>query len=299
MLLRYLLLILLFCTSTLQAAETDVIGVNYAYQGKHHHVFGRKIAGVYYFNENATKTIKLATSNWPPYIGERLCDKGWVFQLAVALFTSQGYQVQIEFLPWARAIRTVESGEADLLFPEYFIEPTAPSDNFIGKYRHDLLALSDSFPGGLVRFFKRRGSTDKFVGNLDNLAGESIGVVRGYQNTPEFDAMMDRGHFNILTVMNELQQIKVLAAGRVNLIIADPIALEYAIKSSHLNAERQQALSNSIQAVMPALSYNPLHFAVSKRHPEWQTILNQLNLTMRTFLQSGETKRIITNKNCH
>jgi len=98
-------------------------------------------------------------------------------------------------LPWARAIRMAESGLVDMLYPEYFIESTAPSDMYKGTNRVEHLVLSRKLPGGPIVFMKRKGETDQYRGNLLNLRNEKIGVVRGYQNTPEFDALMDMGFF--------------------------------------------------------------------------------------------------------
>ena len=41
-----------------------------------------------------------------------------------------------------------ESGKADILYPEYFIENSAPSDVFKGTKRLEHLALSNKLPGG-------------------------------------------------------------------------------------------------------------------------------------------------------
>lgn len=37
-----------------------------------------------------------------------------------------------------------------------------------------------------------------------------IGVVRGYQNTPEFDRLMDDGYFTIVEANNDLQIARML-----------------------------------------------------------------------------------------
>lgn len=148
----------------------------------------------------------------------------------------------------------------DILFPEYFIESTAPSDVIKGKM---------------------------------------IGVVRGYQNTPEFDAMMDSEQFSTIDAVNELQLMKLLVAKRVDLIIGDPEVFNFSVSFSNLANQNKQALLNGVEAVQPALKYNHLYFAVSKKYTELHTLLDDINLALLEFQQSGETDRIVnTDSKC-
>ncbi|WDE01786.1 transporter substrate-binding domain-containing protein [Thalassomonas actiniarum] len=269
--------------------------VSYVENGTVVNITGEITTDGYRFNSRSKKTVNLATLQWPPYIGENLCNKGWVFQYAVALLVQKGYQVNIHFYPWARAVRLVELGAMDILFPEYFIESNAPSDNIKGTSRRDLLELSKPYPGGEISFLKRKAEQDKFQGKLKNLVGEKIGVVRGYQNTPEFDAMMDAGLFDIIETVDDLQLMKMLAAKRVNLIIGDPLVLRHTVKHSSLPQQDKALILQETANVLPSLQYNHLYFAVSKKAEDWQQLLADLNLGITAFAQSGETRRIISN----
>ncbi|WDE14432.1 transporter substrate-binding domain-containing protein [Thalassomonas haliotis] len=269
--------------------------VSYVKNGKVVKITGEITADGYRFNSQSKKTINLATLQWPPYIGEHLCNKGWVFQYAVALLAQKGYQINIHFYPWARAVRLVELGAMDILFPEYFIEANAPSDNIKGKSRRDLLELSKPYPGGEISFLKRKKEQDNFQGKLKNLIGEKIGVVRGYQNTPEFDAMMDAGLFDIVETVDDLQLMKMLAAKRVNLIIGDPLVLRHTVEHSSLSRQDKESILQETANVLPSLQYNHLYFAVSKKAENWQQLLVDLNQGIAAFEQSGETQRIVSN----
>jgi len=275
------------------AFANEKISVGYFKQGKYIVSEGIKTSTGYVFNQNSNKTVKLSTLDWPPYIGRNLCNKGWVFKFTVALLASKGYQVEIDFLPWARAVRSVELGISDILFPEYYIEDSAPSDYVKGKRRREVLMLSNEFPGGMIGFLKRKGEADKFKGNLNNLKGEAIGVVRGYQNTPEFDAMMDNDEFNIVQAVDDLQLVKLLVAKRVNLIIGDPTVLRFTVNYSDLPAPEKAKLLNSIEQVQPEIKYNALYFALSTKNKSANSILKDINTGLYEFKNSGETQRII------
>ena len=271
----------------------EAVKVEYFVDGKLHVINGTKTSKGYHFNEQSKKILNLATLNWAPYIGENLCNKGWVFQFTVALLVSKGYQVNIHFYPWARAAMLVEIGQMDILFPEYYIEDSAPSDVVKGKKRTELLALSNKFPGGAVSFLKRKNETQKFTGNLNQLKGEMIGIIRGYQNTPEFDAMMDDKLFDVIVAGNELQLMKLLVSKRVGLIIGDPSVFKYSVYNSNLSDSDKQALLNAVEEVHPTLQYNYLHYAVSVKSKNWRELMNDINIALLEFEQSGATANII------
>jgi polar amino acid transport system substrate-binding protein len=272
-------------------AFADPLVVNYSLNNQRFSFVGEQTAQGYRFNSASNNILNLATLNWPPYIGENLCNKGWVFQFAVAVLVSKGYQVNVSFYPWARSVKLVEQGKVDILFPEYFIEDSAPSDVITGKKRTELLVLSNKFPGGAVSLLKRKGEVFDYQNNLNKLKGKIIGVVRGYQNTPEFDTMMDNKQFDVINAVDELQLIRLLAAKRVELIIGDPKVFYYSVNHSTLSDHVKQTLLSSIEEVKPRLKYNNLYFAVSNKYKHWQKLINDINLALVKFEQSGETTR--------
>ena len=133
----------------------------------------------------AEKTIHLATSEREPYIGVNLPNNGYVYELVSEAFKRVGYDVEISFYPWARAVRNVEKGQLHGLLPVYYDESLAGD-----------LVFSDPFPGGKIGLLKKK--TTKVTYPVDpgsnqtealrSLWDFTFGVVRGSVNTPEFDA---------------------------------------------------------------------------------------------------------------
>jgi polar amino acid transport system substrate-binding protein len=282
-------------------AKASRISVDFTYHGKPVSILGERIGPhTYLFNRGAVKKIKVTTLDWSPYIGETICNQGWVQQFAIALLATRGYEITSSFLPWARTIMVAETGLADVLYPEYYIEPDAPSDVIKGTKRVANLAISKRFPGGPIAFVKRKGDPDHFKGNLLNLSGEKIGVVRGYQNTPEFDALMDKGFFNISTAVDDLMNVRKLVTHRINLIIGDPSVIIFSVYQSDLSSEQKKAILNHIETVKPVIKYNYLYFAVSRKRPDWKIILADINAGIDEFETSGLIFKIIqkANKEC-
>ncbi|TMP36004.1 substrate-binding periplasmic protein [Pseudoalteromonas rubra] len=283
----YLCFILLYPLKSLATAKE--LSVTYRdYKGTHT-VSGEKVSdGTFRYNIQADKQIKVTTLEWQPYIGLNLCKQGWVMQATIALLHSQGYGATVTFYPWARAVAYAENGKVDLLVPEYFIEPESPSDTFPGTRRLDHLTLSEAFGWGPIALYKRKDyNTDHFT-SLPALADERIGVVRGYQNTPEFDRLMDAGKFNVMEAVDDAHNIRLLMAGRVNLIVGDPevIKMEIASFAQQSNTELANMATNLVM-VEPILQMNGLFFAVSKHNKYGKTLLFELNQAIAEFKKHG------------
>ena len=279
----------------------EVVNVNFQHMGKDYHIQGHGNKNTYVFNAGAKKKVSFSTLEWPPYIGQNICKQGWVQQLTVALLASQDYEITISFYPWARTISMAEKGRVDILFPEYFIEPAAPSDVIKGTKRTDHLALSSPIPGGPIALLKRKDFKSPFKGELTALKGQHIGVVRGYQNTPEFDALMDSGFFRIDNSVDDLMNAIKLSKNRVNYIVGDPSVIFFSIKTGkHLSEKMKKSVANNIEVVEPPLQYNNLYYAVSKKNPEWKIMLKTLNKAIASFEKDGTTQKIIndTKKQC-
>jgi len=194
--------------------------------------------------------------------------------------------------------QAVHIRENDILYPEYFIEPDAPSDIFPGTKRVDHLAISRPFPSGHIAFMKRKEESTVFKGDMSDLKGAKIGVVRGYQNTPEFDRLMDQGFFKIDAARDDITNAKKLMKKRVDLIIGDPSVVRFAIASdTSLTDDEKKECLNGIETVKPILRYNHLYYAVSKKPPQWKETLETVNRVLDEFEKSGEMERIIRDTN--
>lgn len=266
--------------------------VQYSFQGKPYQYQAIIDGNEYTFNSASPNIVNMATLDWPPYVGRNLCNLGWSLQFAIAVLTAKNYRVNVYFYPWVRAVKMVESGQMEILYPEYFIEDTAPSDIFPNIKRRELLVESNELVGGNISLFKRKDSPFIFSGNLKAIEGKTIGVVRGYQNTPEFDAMMDKGLIQIIEAVDDTQLLKLLLGKRVDLIIGDPQVFEYVIDSSNISFSEKQVMKDKIVEVSPALKYNHLYFAVSTKYAHWKQLLEDINLSLLDFEASGETQRI-------
>lgn len=220
---------------------------------------------------NAEK-IRLSTLNWEPYIGEKLKDHGFVAELVKKAYASKGYEVELTYLPWARVVAMAKNGNFDGYLPEYYSE----------SLKTDFL-ISNPYPGGPLVFFKRKDTKITFK-SLSDLKPYSIGVVRGYLNTIEFD---NASFLKKDVVRDDLTNIKKLTAGRIDLMVADKFVGYHLIETQYPKAR------DKLDVVEPVLEEKQLYLCISKKTPLATKKLNAFNSGLKQLISTGKIHKIL------
>lgn len=229
----------------------------------------------------AEKTVKLATLVWEPYVGPSLKNNGYVSEIVVEAFKRSGYATEIEFYPWARALKTAEYGEVDGVVPEYFDES-----------RKAKFVFSDPFPGGPVGLYKRKDTiaaypVDPRISQTEALRGLRdfrFGVVRGYINTAEFDAA---DFLRKEEVFSDELNLKKLYNKRIQFMFIDKLVAEHLVKNKFPQYEAE------LEFMEPPLENKLLYIAFSKQVPDYQAKLAAFNAGLQQIIADGTLAKII------
>jgi ABC-type amino acid transport substrate-binding protein len=223
----------------------------------------------------ARPVVRLASLEWEPYIGTRMPDQGYVAALIRAAFADQGLRVEIEFYPWARALHLARTGAVDGLMPEYF----NPSREAEFEY-------SAAFPGGPLVLYKRRGDATAFATDpaqdqdaaLRALKARRFGVVRGYLNTPVFDAAT---YLTKEEANDDATNLRKLAYGRIDLAVIDRRVAEHVIRTQYPD------YAGKVEPMAPALAEIPLYIAFSRKSPRKAAALAAFNRGLAAMRADG------------
>ena len=224
----------------------------------------------------SAQELTFATLNWEPYIGQKLEDEGFVAEIVRAAFQRSGYdKVTFLFYPWARTLKASQAGLVDGYLPEYYASSIEAHHLF-----------SAPFPGGPLVFLKLKAKDIPYH-SLPDLKPYKIGVVRGYVNTREFD-MAD--FLNKEEVANDLQNLKKLLAGRVDLIVIDKYV------GDHLLDTRLPGRKQNTDFLDPPLGVNDLYVCFSKKKNYAETLRNDFNAGLRQIREDGTLMQIMNKK---
>lgn len=201
----------------------------------------------------AAEIIRLASLEWPPYTGAQLPDGGESTATLKAAFAAAGYQLEVDFLPWERALalaKAPNSGYAGY-FPEYFSEAISTSFLFSVAIGYGPLGLAE-----------RRNQPLQWLQPAD-LQRYRIGTVQGYVNTQAFDQAVAAGLQPVETAGSDAQNLKKLAAGRIDAAIIDPHVMRHL-----LNHDASLASIKQLLAFNPRLLENKALYVCFRNGPD-------------------------------
>lgn len=199
---------------------------------------------------------------------------GFLIEVTKAAMRRMGYEVTVEFMPWIRALRSVESGEAEALLGTYYTEERAEKMQFTHR-----IGTSE------IVFFKLRNSRISFS-RLEDLKPYPIGTIHGAAYTPEFDTAP---YLTKEPVPDHVLNIKKLLAGRVPLIVEKRLVV--------LNTLASMAPETATEVVALDPPLKSAHFfnAFSRKKPGYQLKVNDFNTGLELISRDGTLQRIMEN----
>ncbi len=216
-------------------------------------------------------TITAAGDPYPPYGDPNHPDGGLGMEIIRAAYKTQGHEVTMEYVPWARAETGVKNGSYDI------VPFTWRTDA-----RVKVLLFSTAFAVGNVRFIKRKGDPFEFNG-LESLKGKQVGTVLGYGYGDAFTQSTAFARENGKDLMTN---IKKLLRNRVDLTLEDEIVARAAIAAGDPHALEQ------IEFVKTPLAVNPLYVTAGLQNPKAQEIIGAFNKGLEVIKANGTYDRI-------
>jgi len=223
--------------------------------------------------------IYLATLEWPPYSGKNLPNGGETVEKVVTVFRRLGYDAQIEFLPWSRAVRA-SSGESPTylgFFPEY------PSDNshflFSGSLGESMI--------GLV--YKKSSKPD--LRTISSLSNYRLGVVKDYINTQEIDRLIQSGEIKPNVAINDRQNLVSLLNNEIDIAVIDQRVMRYILENDaglKIRAKDKFVFDTTLS------QRQTLHLAFSRYHPN-SALFEEFNATLQLInleLEKEDTTKL-------
>lgn len=182
------------------------------------------------------RTVHVSTLDWPPYTGSSLPRGGATTEVVRQAFDQVGYQTEVAYRPWKRAIDMALKGTSDVIayFPGYHCRH---QDGFVA---------SEPIGSGPLGFAEHAEAPITWD-TVDSLGDQrlKIGTVLGYANTDEFDAKVGTGWIIAIPAPDDITNLKKLARKRLDAVVIDKFVLEYL-----------KATEASLKNYRPVLEFN-------------------------------------------
>lgn len=190
-------------------------------------------------------TVKLASTEWPPFTGHDLPGHGESTQKVVEVLCSIGFNTVIDFFSWQELLREVRKQESPYIgyFPEY-------------QLADDRVVLSAPIERSEVGL----AVLDPTLHNLtfNSLAQKKIGVVRGYINTQYIDQAIQQRQLNPIYADSDQVNIQHAVNGMVDAIVIDKKVLKYLLQT-------QKTSTSTFSFIAPFTEIKTIHIAFIQR----------------------------------
>ncbi|GAB3444942.1 substrate-binding periplasmic protein [Insolitispirillum peregrinum] len=165
--------------------------------------------------DTSPRPIQMLTLFWPPYTGEALPYGGESTRILRSVFEREGIPVEVGYVPWPRALTMFQQKQADILYPEY-----------AERAGQDGCLLSQAYQVTSLSLVERRDMPLRW-NLLSDLSSYTLGVVRGYINSPGVDALVRTHRLQVEADNNDTTNIRKVAAGRIDGAFIDPQVYRY------------------------------------------------------------------------
>lgn len=217
-------------------------------------------------------TVVLATDPWPPYYGPDLNDGGYFTDIVTEAFKRVGYTCEVKFVPWKRALERAQRGSYDGILGAFYAESRTRD-----------FAYSEPISESHLAFFSKKGRGIRYQ-TLQDLSQYSIGVIRGYSYSEEFEAATELRTEEVNRVEQNIEKV---LANRIDLFIDSQEVVSYLLNTT-LSDQKDQ-----LEMLTPPYKTNTLYVLISKKNPQHQRIVNDLNRGLQMLKEDGTYDAIL------
>lgn len=217
------------------------------------------------------RKLLLAATEYPPYYSESLPLGGPVTEITVQALRRSGHEVEVVFLPWARALRLGELGAVDGLVGVWHSPPRDASFLF-----------SQPVASNHVVLCKMKGRPPERFTSFEALRPYTVGVVLGYADPPGLAA----AGVTTESVSDDLHNLRKLAAGHVDLVLIDNRVERYLARRNFADGGK------AIECLQPPVQDIPQHLAVSRHSADAAELVAAFDEQLKRMLESGEFQEI-------
>ncbi len=218
--------------------------------------------------------ITIVSCDWKPYAGQDLPGYGFTSEIIAKALENVGHKATFKFLPWKRVMYTVKAGKYDAAYSAYYSDERAK--NF---------ALTEPYANSKLVLISKKGKNIKYS-KLNDLSSYSIGVVRGYVNTPEFD---NADYLKKIEATDDLASIRMLFRERMDLIVMDKFVAIYNLK----NSPTLEGDFSDVEFLKPPLKIQPIYCMFSRAKPGFEKKIADFNKGLKAITEDGTVKAIM------
>lgn len=217
-----------------------------------------------------SKTYKIVWEQYPPYeYEENNVIKGLDIEILRAIEKAENVKFEFVQVPWERALRMAQTGEADGIISLFKTEERQAFLHFPSEglaFEKNVIFAKNTYKGDIK--------------TVADLKGKTIGITSGYSYGKTFD---DATGFTKDPSTDQETMFKKFVNNRYEMVISNELVGHYMLKS--LNAKDYKILSYVADNQM-------LYIGISKKSVNSKEVLDLINRGLANLKKSGELAKI-------
>ncbi len=222
------------------------------------------------------RTLEILTLHYPPYeYEEDGMLKGIAVDVVEEVFNRMDHPIQINLVPWDRALSMIEHGAADALFTAY----KTPEREAFCDFSNEVLVDQT------ISLFVREDSTIQFDGDLSSLEGYTLGTVRKLGYGSVMDKALKHGVLtNVEATRTAEKNMAMLILNRVDVLVSN--------KYGAYDILKRLKRTDKVKELTPSIEHVSSYLAFSKKR-NLSHIRDQFDFTLKEMKMDGSYQRII------
>jgi len=218
-------------------------------------------------------TLRIAAENsWPPYSDAR--GLGLSYRIVTEALKVVGHDIHIEVVPYARALRLADSGDADAVWNVTLDDSTRQRFHF---GQQPLLRATGYF-------YYKRGNEKAYQSLVEVPDQTRIAVINDYEYGNTFVEQQQR--FILIRVATQTQIVKLLQSGRADMAIMFEQVAQYTLQQSGQTEALSKGARNHVSDIYLAFNRNEPSSAQYARDLDHGLIEIQSNGTYQKIMDA-------------
>ncbi|WP_158999787.1 substrate-binding periplasmic protein [Pigmentibacter ruber] len=231
--------------------------------------------------KNKISYVSLGTIYWT-----RIRKKWPVAEIIRQALKLEGYNLELVFMPWARAMAESEkaSDSIDGCMPKYYDEEVVSKFEFSDPFFESQVGfIGNKKNNKEINYIYDKDDLNKTYDKLNNL---SFGIVRGYFNEEKFDKRNDLKKIDVTT---DEMNMSNLINKKVDLIFIDNFVFKYLLRKNY----KLNISPADFTMLNPPIKVHNLYIIFSKKAVDYKEKLKSFNLGMKKLSKQKKLGKII------
>lgn len=217
-------------------------------------------------SHSTQEPIRIAASQWPPYVSNKYADYGVLSRIVTAAFKEVNRKVEYGFFPWHLSLLLTKTGvwQGSIAWTQ-------------DSSRRKTYFFSDPIFESQEILFYLNGHTI----NWNTLSHYRVGATGGYYNKHAVNQLKTHGFINVILAESDQRNFKKLLRGDLDFFVHDKTSAWFIL------AEKFTKTENSRITFSPkVIRSNRFYLILNKHRNHHQQVINEFNMGLKQLKET-------------